>query len=498
MHLLVNQFTRLTSPKALNVKLGVGALGIAVLFLAGCSTLHKPAEVKPPITGASFPQQKAPSQPAPQDWWKEFGSESLNSLVQQALTKNNSLLASEARIRASLAERDSASAGLFPSISVNGSRSRNTIKGSTTSTAGGSSSFSSTSGVSNPSSSGGEYTSSLQFSASYEVDLWSRVRASRNAADMAFKASLQDFQAARLSIAAQVVSTWVQWLSQVETVELLEKELNDYETNLKLVEFRFKQGSAAASDVLQQRQLVEGTRGALAQAKASAAISINALNILLGQPVGSGSFNAEPLPALPEIPDSGIPLTVLQRRPDVQSALMNVSAANFQVASAIANQYPQLSLQASISDQTANTSALFDNWVRNLSANLFAPIFDGGARAAEVRRQKALLDQQIANYQTTALQALQEVSDAMLQEQSQTQVVESLAKQLLLAEQSLQRLFAGYRNGSVNYLSILNAQQSLSEINRNLLNAKQQLIGFRVALYRAISGPVSLEVSVNE
>lgn len=498
MHSLVKPIISKTDRKTVGLRIASVCVGTAASLLTGCSAFHKPIEVRAPVSNAEFPKQKATKVPAPKDWWKEFGSETLNDLVHQALRQNNSLIASEARIRAALAERDSATAGLFPTVTANGSRSRNTIKGTSSSNTNGATGFSTTSGFSSNSASGGEYSSSLQFSASYEVDLWSRVRASRKAADMAFKASIQDLQAARLSIAAQVVSTWVQWLSQVETVQLLEKELVDYETNLKLVEFRFKQGSAAASDVLQQRQLVEGTRGALAQAKANAAISINALNILLGKPVGSGSFDAEPLPALPQIPDSGIALSVLQRRPDVQSALMNVSAADYQVASAIANQYPQLSLQASISDQNSNTSALFDNWVRNLSVNLFAPIFDGGARAAEVRRQRALLDQQIANYQSTALQALQEVSDAMLQEQSQTQVVESLTKQLTLAEQSLQRLFAGYRNGSVNYLSILNAQQSVSEINRNLLNAKQQLIGFRVALYRAISGPVSLEVSVDE
>ena len=160
------------------------------------------------------------------------------------------------------------------------------------------------------------------------------------------------------------------------------------------------------------------------------------------------------------------------------------------MAAAIANRFPQLSLRASFSDQTRDSDLLFDNWVRNLSVNLVAPMFDGGARSAEVARQKALLDQAVAQYQEAAINALADVDNALIQETRQRGAMESFPRQLELAELSLNRLFAGYRNGTVDYLAILDAQQSTSQLRRNLVNAQQQLVGFRIALYRALSGSI--------
>ncbi len=165
-------------------------------------------------------------------------------------------------------------------------------------------------------------------------------------------------------------------------------------------------------------------------------------------------------------------------------------ATDRSVAAAIANRFPQLSLRASFSDQTRDSDLLFDNWVRNLSVNLVAPLFDGGARSAEVERQRALLDQAVAQYQDAAINALADVDNALIQETRQGEAVESFQRQLELAELSLKRLFAGYRNGTVDYLAILDAQQSTSQLRRNLVNAQQQLVGFRIALYRALSGSI--------
>ncbi|MFP5483806.1 MAG: TolC family protein, partial [Gammaproteobacteria bacterium] len=193
---------------------------------------------------------------------------------------------------------------------------------------------------------------------------------------------------------------------------------------------------------------------------------------------------------LPPVPATGFPAELLNRRPDVQQAWAQVLATDRSVAAAIANRFPQLSLRATFSDQTRDSDLLFDNWVRNLSVNLVAPLFDGGARSAEVERQRALLDQAVAQYQDAAINALADVDNALIQETRQREAVESFQRQLELAELSLKRLFAGYRNGTVDYLAILDAQQSTSQLRRNLVNAQQQLVGFRIALYRALSGSI--------
>jgi NodT family efflux transporter outer membrane factor (OMF) lipoprotein len=331
---------------------------------------------------------------------------------------------------------------------------------------------------------------SASFVASYEIDLWSRVRNTAKASELQLQATRYELDAARISIAGQLATTWSQWVAADQTVRLFETELESFQTNLKLVELRFRQGGAVASDVLQQRQLVESAQGNLAQARSNRDVLLNSLALLVGQPPNKISLNSENLPTLPALPATGFPAELLNRRPDVQQAWAQVLATDRSVAAAIANRFPQLSLRASFSDQTRDSDLLFDNWVRNLSVNLVAPLFDGGARSAEVERQRALLDQAVAQYQDAAINALADVDNALIQETRQGEAVESFQRQLELAELSLKRLFAGYRNGTVDYLAILDAQQSTSQLRRNLVNAQQQLVGFRIALYRALSGSI--------
>jgi NodT family efflux transporter outer membrane factor (OMF) lipoprotein len=412
---------------------------------------------------------------APADWWTGFSSVQLNTLMQQAQADNLNLEATAARLRAAQASLNAAQAGFFPTLNLNASRQENTVKGVS---------------IQGQATNNRGLFTSASFSASYEIDLWSRVRNTAQAAELQLQATRYELDAARISIAGQLATTWAQWVAADQTVRLFEKELESFETNLKLVELRFRQGSAAASDVLQQRQLVESAQGNLSQAISSRDVLLNSLSILVGQPPNSLNLNQEDLPNLPPLPAAGFPAELLNRRPDVQQAWSLVLSTDRNVAAAIANRFPQLSLRASFSDQTRDSDLLFDNWVRNLSLNMVAPLFDGGARSAEVERQRALLDQAVAQYQEAAINALADVDNALIQETRQREAAQSIRHQLALAEQSLKRLFSGYRNGSVDYLAILDAQQSTSQLRRNLVNAEQQLVGFRIALYRALSGSI--------
>ena len=456
-------------------------------LVAGCSfSGHFKNFEFPSFAESEFsvqPQPDAPEAPkAASKWWQEFNTPELNELVELALENNQDLGAAEAAVRAAQADLDSASTSLFPAFTLNASRNERTVKGNALSPV-----ALSTSG----------YTTSAQLSAEYEIDLWSRVRSSNKAAQANLQASELDFQASQLAIAGQVSTAWVQWVATNQTINLFQQELSDYETNLKLVEFRFKQGSAPASDVLQQRQLVESTRGSLASAQSNAKLIANSLNTLTARPFYKMQTQSDDLPELPPFPDTGVPSEALQRRPDVQSAMQQIQAADQQVAAAIANRFPQLTLTASFGDQTRDSSTLFDNFTRNFALNMIAPLFDGGARAAQVDSRKAQLEQAFARYRQTTLAAIEEIENALVQEANQKDVVTSLAQQVELAEQSLARLFAGYRNGSVSYLNILNAQQSASSLKRSLVNAKQQLLVFRISLYRALSGGLNPPLEAN-
>ncbi len=447
------------------------------LLLGACATVEsRKPEIDTRFDNATFKPLVSPDAvQAPADWWTDFSSAQLNTLMQQAQADNLSLEATEARLRAAQASLDAAQASFFPSLTLNVGRQENTVKG--------------TSIQGQATNNRGLFTSA-SFVASYEIDVWSRVRNTAKASELQLQATRYELDAARVSIAGQLATTWAQWVAADQTVRLFEQELESFQTNLELVELRFRQGIAVASDVLQQRQLVESAKGNLSLAMSNRDVIQTSLSMLVGQAPNSLNLTREQLPMLPPIPATGIPSELLNRRPDVQQAWSLVLATDRSVAAAIANRFPQLSLRASFSDQTNDSDLLFDNWVRNLSVNLVAPLFDGGARSAEVERQRALLDQAVAQYQDAAINALADVDNALVQETRQREAFESLQRQLDLAEQSLKRLFAGYRNGTVDYLAILDAQQSTSQLRRNLVNAQQQLVGFRIALYRALSGSI--------
>ena len=459
------------------MRLRVLAPLLLLTVLSACASIEssKP-DIDSRFENATFkPLVSAEAVQAPSNWWTGFSSTQLNQLMEQAQADNLSLEATEARLRAAQASLDASQAGFFPTLTFNAGRQENTVKG--------------TSIQGQATNNRGLFTSA-SFAASYELDVWSRVRNTAKASELQLQATRYELDAARIAIAGQLATTWTQWVAADQTVRLFEQELESFQTNLKLVELRFRQGIAVASDVLQQRQLVESAQGNLSLALANRDVIQNNLSILVGQPPNQLELTREQLPMLPPIPATGIPAELLNRRPDVQQAWSQVLATDRSVAAAIANRFPQLSLRASFSDQTRDSDLLFDNWVRNLSVNLVAPLFDGGARSAEVERQRALLDQAVAQYQEAAINALADVDNALIQETRQREAVESFQRQLDLAEQSLKRLFAGYRNGSVDYLAILDAQQSTSQLRRNLVNAQQQLVGFRIALYRAISGSI--------
>jgi outer membrane protein TolC len=196
------------------------------------------------------------------------------------------------------------------------------------------------------------------------------------------------------------------------------------------------------------------------------------------------------LPSLPPLPQTGVPGELVQRRPDVQQAWRLVQAADRDLAAAISNRFPRLSLEASISNRTDTARELFDNWLATLAGNLVVPLVDGGERRAEVTRSRAVLEQRVQEYRQTVLTAIQEVEDALTRERQQQQRLERLEQQIDLAGASFRQLRTRYLNGAVSYIEVLNALQDRQDLQRTRLTARQQLLNARVALYRALAGSI--------
>jgi len=205
-------------------------------------------------------------------------------------------------------------------------------------------------------------------------------------------------------------------------------------------------------------------------------------------PQRGASYRGDRLPDLPPPPKAGLPAELVQRRPDVRQAYFLMKAANRELAAAISNQFPRITLTASLLTAASNPSDLFGEWIRSMTGSIVAPLIDGGARRAEVRRTEAVEAERFALYGDTILLAFQEVEDAWLLEQKERERIANLERQVALAQRTYQRLQLEYFNGVSEYLDVLTALIEAQGLQRALLEARGNLLEFRVALYRALAG----------
>ena len=281
-------------------------------------------------------------------------------------------------------------------------------------------------------------------------------------------------------------------------MELLKKQQEVNTLGLELIRLRFNAGQIGIADVLQQQQLIESKSGEMARERSNAAQLTHQLAILSGVSPGLLTLPEKPeLIVLPPLPATGVPLDLLNNRPDIRGAFFDVLAADRRVAAAIADKYPRLSISADLTT-TGTASQLFDNWLASIAGNLLGPIVDGGSRQAEVDRTTAVTRERLLAYNRTILEAIGEVEDALVAEKEQKKLISSLEVQLELATQTIYNIRDRYKLGAVEYQRVLGAQLSQQSLQRNVLTARQQLISNRISLYRALGGhvpPTSIAIS---
>lgn len=443
----------------------------ATLVLAACATppdrSTEPVDLPSAFSGTGQPQVYEVSD----TWWTAFEDSELNQLVERALDDNFSLRASYQRLRQARAVADRQSANLFPSLDATASAERQQSD-------------------SGPNSGTDIFRAGL--SASYEVDLWGRVQSLSAAETLRAAATQADYQAAAVTLSGEIASTWFQLVEQRAQLTLAQSQLETNQKVLAVIESRFAMGQSGSADVLRQRQLVSASRERLSGIMGEISVLQNQLAVLLGQSPDQTSLpDGGTLPALPSLPGTGVPADLVQRRPDLQQAWRLVQAADQDLAAAISNRFPRISIEASISSRADNASDLFANWLATLAGNLLVPVVDGGQRRAEVRRSEAALQALVQDYRQAVLVAIGEVEDALAREQQQKQRLESLEEQVSYAESAYRQLRNQYLNGSVSYIEVLNALQDRQDLQRSILNTRQQLLTTRVGLYRALAGSIN-------
>jgi NodT family efflux transporter outer membrane factor (OMF) lipoprotein len=452
------------------------SMAIALVFcLSGCAIVSPQLKPEVPVAGTWNEAAPANSAGVSPTWWKGFGSDELQSLVDEALAGSPDLGIATERVRQAEAQVRVAGASLFPVLSADaGASSRRTGSAGGTRSA----------VIDN--------TGNLTLTASYELDLWGRNRAGVRAAESSAAASRFDRDTAEVTLVSGVATSYFDVLALRTRLAIARENLATAERVLELVSARARNGAASALDVSRQEATVLSQRAALPPLEQQERQTLAALAVLLGRPPegfdvkGTGIGDL----AVPAI-DPGLPAELLVRRPDLASAEAQLAAANADVAAARAALLPTITLTGTAGlASTALTSLASGGTTAaiGIAASLLQPIFDGG----RLRGQKAIAESHerelVETYRKAILSAFQDVEQALAgtsrlgqQEQLQEDVQARARESLRLAE-------VRYRAGADDQLGVLDAQRTLFSAQDQLAQTQLNRLQAAVSLYKALGG----------
>jgi NodT family efflux transporter outer membrane factor (OMF) lipoprotein len=444
------------APKSARVRL-VGISSAAVLLLGGCTV--GPNYVRPttevPVgykEAANFKAAQPSDSIAKGKWWEVYGDPQLNALEEQVTVSNQSLKAAQAQFLEARAAIRTARAAYFPTVTA------------APSAAGARQSQNKALFAQNSSSEQITYAD-LQLppiDASWEPDVWGRVRRTVEATRSEAQASAADLANVDLSLHAELALDYFQLRGLDSQQQLLDSTVDSYVKALELTDSRHKGGVASAVDVAQAQTQLETTRAQAADVAVNRTAFEHAIAVLIGKP--PYQFSQQPLPLTippPAIPP-GLPSELLERRPDIAAAERRVQEANAQIGVARAAYFPVFSLTGGggfESDTIANLlSGPSGFW--SLAGSAAELIFDGGQRRGVTEQARAAFDLSVDNYRQTTLTAFQEVEDNL----SALRVLADEAKKqdaaVAAAEHSLDLSTTRYKGGVANYLEVTTAQSA--------------------------------------
>ncbi|MGA8165449.1 MAG: TolC family protein [Waddliaceae bacterium] len=459
----------------------------------GCRVHQKVNLSKPTVSiPCKYHQLEKDGAVEPGEWWKEFGSADLNAVVDAVLRNNLNLKSSWWKVVQACAQTRVRGAELWPEIITTPGilytmRSGGLGGAAAIETGGGEIPAGTPTTGFAETRMGTFYL--LSNSLTYEVDLWRRVCSGVQASYQEMWATREDLEATALTLTGTVVDLWFTIQEQEKLLEVIDHQIKVSETLLELIELRFSLGVSSSLDVYQQRLQLAAARSEKPPVQSLLQTSENQMRVLMGAAPDDCHFAVkEGLVPLPPFPTIGNPMALLKHRPDLRAQHRRLQAADYEVASAIADLFPRLDLSIAYDFQGKSIKDIFDEKLSLILAELLTPIFDGGRRRAEVRFRKAVVCDLLSEYGQQFLNALLEVEDALVQEREQLKLIEILEKEIKIAKANVDQSRFQYINGLIDYLNVIVAIQSLQDLERRIVTEKKQLLLFRSKLYRALGG----------
>jgi NodT family efflux transporter outer membrane factor (OMF) lipoprotein len=500
------------------------AAACAIAVLAGCTvgpnfkpqSIWSPASwfasrpAKPPVAVVSEPV----SEPIDPNWWNLFHDAELTSLEGRVAAANLNVRISTIRLAESRSQRQITGADQFPTLGGSASYTRERVSqkgvvglfgGGGSSSSGGSfgsmgSTANGTSGRSGgiPASAGGGSIQPFNlwqygFDASWELDLWGRVRREVESADASLDASADARRNALLSVLAEVARDYVQLRGAQTQLAITQENIGTERESLELSRARFLGGLTTEQDVANAAAQLQTTQSQVPQLEQQQDQSINALSFLLGeapQALRAELIRPNPVPPVPPRVPIGVPSELARRRPDIRQAEAQLHAATADIGVAIADFYPKITLDGSIGLQALKAKDL-GNWGARqygLGPTISIPIFEGGKLRATLELRKVEQQEAALNYQQTVLQAWHDVDNALTAYADEQRRRDSLAEAVVQNRLALRLARQRYTSGVADFLNVLDAERALLSAQLQLADSSTSVSSNLVQLYKALGG----------
>ena len=488
------------------------------------------------------PHPTVPSEPAiapiETEWWKGFGDPTLTDLVRRVAAQNLDVRSAGFRLAQSRAQRGVTAASQFFQVNGNGSYTREKqstrgvlgLFGGSTGTESGSTNASTgglaggTTGSAVPGAPGsianglggrqsGIPTGSIGggsgggasaigspfdlwqygFDASWELDVWGRVRRSLEAADAQLEASAEDRRDTLLSVMSEVARDYLQLRGTQEQLRVTRANLRTAQDTLQVTRSRARSGLTPDLDVENATAQVEETAASLPQLEQQEEQGMNALALLLGAPPGAlrtELAQSRPIPPVPPRVPLGLPSELARRRPDVRRAEAQLHSAIADIGVAEADLFPRITLSGSLALQSLQFKDL-GNWAARsyaLGPSISLPIFQGGSLRATLDLRRQAQQEAAVTYQKSVLQAFHDVDNALIAYNAEQRRRERLQRQVDADRRALNVARSRYRSGLTDFLNVLTAERSLLSAEQSLATNASTIATNLVQLYKALGG----------
>lgn len=454
------------------------AAPLAMLLLSGCvvGPDHEAPQTALPVK-FSEGSTRAAADVTLAPWWTAFNDRRLNGLVETGLSQNLDVLQAIERITSAEANFEAADSGAFPQLNVSADHQVSRTNGTGALVTRDSDTTNTTSGT---------------LGVSWLIDLFGQYRRSKESAKASLDAAYASADVARLTFLSNVVSAYVDARYYQERIAIARKNLASRRETLELTRLQLEAGAASRLDVVQSEGLVNSTLAEIPGLEISFRQSVHRISLLLGLPATSLLADLQKGAAQPYARrgvNAGVPADLIRNRPDIRAAERNLAAATAEIGVAEAALYPSITLSGSISPTLVATSAASGSatsWGFGPSLNL--PIFDAGARRANIKAREAAAREAYLAWKQTVLSAVSEVENALVAVSRTRQTVSALTATVRSYEEALSLATASYRDGASSLLDVLDAQRNVASARANLAQAVQQLANSYVQLNVAIGG----------